>query len=455
MNTIARNGNNLANRIKSEELQTLKILEDTKKLKREELRKVKNARKLEEYKFDKFKEIIKNEQYFRISHIDALNLNYDICIHLSAKGAGKTTEIYRMITKVLEKGEKFMYGRVQKNELDREAEEFNIREESPVYAIKHNQNWFFFDKSEVINYLKNNIEDLGNGEYSSTIPTFKKLRDAGLQFVGKGYSFVASNCLSGGKYEGYNTIFFDEILSYSPINRINKKVLDAWDASLHTIQRNKKSLKVYLFGNLQDTPSHPILDHYGIDVSDEFRYITRGDDEKGCKILFVNSGGLYGNTIGHKGGAAHHASAERQAFLKHNRVIKPTGAILTPSIFENMEHNTSFAVDLGPLNGVVFVELKQLEDGDDSYNCICCRPLTISTQIKGEIYTDNPNIYNKFLNTTQRHTIESVFNMVYRLYKYKQLYFDCFESMELYGMVLNQNQFLLYENQPLNYQLCR
>lgn len=207
---------------------------------------------------------------------------------------------------------------------------------------------------------------------------------------------------------------------------------------------------------MHDVPSHPILNHYGIDISDQFRYITRGEGNQLCRILFVNSGGLYRKTIGHKGGAANHMSAERRVFLKHNRVIKPTGNILTPHIFENMEHVLSFAVNIGGLNNdVVYVELRttgkqgeeEKEEEENTFYCITCGQLKITTLTKGEIYTENPTIYNSFQNTTKKYTIQAIFNNVYRLFKYSLLYFDCYESMELYKSVINFNSNLIYENQ--------
>lgn len=450
---MANSESQLIRKIREEETQTLKILEDTKKLKAEENRRVRLARKLEAYKWEQFKKIIEGQEFFRVAHLDALNLPYTIAIHLSAKNAGKTTEIFRMITKVLERGEKFMYGRVQANELERETEEFINREESPVYPIKHNNRWYFYKKSDIMDYQAKTLEELGNGEVICSIPTLNKLRNAGYNYVGKGFSFTAANCLSGGSYEGYNTVIFDEILSYSPINRINDKVLHNWAAALNTIQRNKPNLRVYLFGNLQEEPSNPILEFYGIDPSDTLRYISR-QTEKGepCKILYVNSMGLYLNTIGNKGGASMHAGAEKMAFLKHNRVIKPTGNILTPHIFENMDHELSFAIMGGMNSDIYHVELRKTGNEKDEYNCISCDKLKISTIVKGEIYTSNPLIYNSFNNTTLRYSIESLFNIVYKLFKYKLLYFDRFESLESFKEVLNYNYGLIYENQPNN--LC-
>lgn len=127
-------------RISEEEKGNQRILSEIIEEQRKENIRINDNKDFERLKFEEFKRIVKGKKYFRMKHIDALNLPYDICIHLSAKGSGKTTEIFRMIDRVLEKGEKFMYGRVQMNELEREVEEFIMRDESNVYPIKYNGN---------------------------------------------------------------------------------------------------------------------------------------------------------------------------------------------------------------------------------------------------------------------------------------------------------------------------
>lgn len=204
--------------------------------------------------------------------------------------------------------------------------------------------------------------------------------------VGRGVPFFKANSLPGGEYEGYTTIFFDEILSYSPINRINEKVMHAWSACMHTIQRNKPEIKVYMMGNMQNVPEHPILSFYGIDIDDKLRIIKRGEQGE-TTILFINSGGLYKNTIGHKGGAAHHAGVEEQIFLKHNRVIKPNTTVLTPQIFRHLDHVFSFAINAGSfLNPLILlVEYREKEIGRNPVGGVRCTRLEVSSVSESEI----------------------------------------------------------------------
>lgn len=214
----------LLKQIKEEQSKTLQVLEDAHRLRRAENDRIQENKVWEEAKFKEFKEIIKGQKYFRQAHIDKLGIKYNICIHLSAKGSGKTTELFRMMTRLVKKGEKFLYGRVYLTELNNELTEFNLDDRCPVYVINYKNIPYFFPKGQVQEWAYDNENP--DSPVPPT-PTFKKLVASGIEPCGRGYTFFGSNSLSGGQYEGYSTIFFDEILSYSPINRISDSVLHA------------------------------------------------------------------------------------------------------------------------------------------------------------------------------------------------------------------------------------
>lgn len=440
---------NLKDLIKEEQSKTLEVLEDARRLQEESLKRNSEVKELEAAKYREFTTIASQHKFFRQAHIDSLKIPYNICIHLSAKGSGKTTEIFRMMAKCLKEGERFLYGRVYPKELNTELAEFITDTRCPVVVVYYKDIPYLFDKVLFSRwYHENYDEETGKGP----MVAYKKLIDAGIEPCGRCYTFFGSNTLSGGNYEGYTTIFFDEILSYSPINRVNESILHAWSASIHTIQRNKPEVKVYMMGNMQNVPEHPILSFYGIDIGDKLRIVKRG--EKGeTVILFINSGGLYKNTIGHKAGAAHHAGVQEQIFLKHNRIIKPSPTVLTPEIYNQMEHVFSFAINAGSLLNptVVHVEFREKEFSKDNIvGVVRCSKLEISSLSQSEIWTDDLSIYNKFHNTSKRATIEGLFNEVYRLYKFRSLYFDSVNSLELFTLVVNTNQHLPYENQRVH-----
>lgn len=436
----------LTKQIKEEQAKTLQVLEDAHRLRVKEDQRTQEAKAEEEAKFREFQEIVRGQRYFRQAHIDALGIPYNICIHLSAKGSGKTTEIYRIMTKVVKAGEKFLYGRVYVSELLNELTEFQTDKRCPVTVVTFKGVPYFFDKRAVEAWAVENMKE--DGVLPS--PTFKRLISDGLEPCGRGYTFFGSNSLTGGMYEGYTTIFFDEILSYSPINRISDTVLHAWSASIHTIQRNKPDIRVYMMGNMQNVPEHPILAFYGIDISDSLRIIRRGERGE-TVILFINSGGLYGNTIGNKGGAAHHAGVEEQLFLKHNRVIKPATTILTPDIFNSLTHCFAFAVDPCRLAAdVMYVEFREAQlEGGEIIGAAKCGKLELSTVMPSEIWTQDMTVFNRFHNTHRRETIEGLFNQVYRLFKFRALYFDTVNSLEQFSELVKMCPELIYENQPL------
>lgn len=272
-----------------------------------------------------------------------------------------------------------------------------------------------------------------NGEVLKTI-RFNDLKIRGYEYVGRGFTFLKSNCLSGGKYEGYNTVIFDEILSYNSANRVSINTMKNWGAALHTIQRNKVGLKVYCFGNLQDLPNHPFLDYYGIKMDDNFRYIERGQDD--CRILYLNSGGLYENTIGNKSGACRHADIEHEMFLKYNKVINPTDKILDEAIYEEMEFKNVIALNVGATP--YFVELRKYEENGEEYWAIRCGELQKSDVFPEFIKSEEPFIYNTFSNVVSSFVRDS-FKFISHLYQMGKILFSDYVTINNFNMVWRHN----------------
>lgn len=127
-------------KVKQRRLETSEKLSELYEKRKEVKERTRRNRNLEGYKFEQFKRNIKGKRYFYIEDVDALNLPYDIFIHLSAKGSGKTTSIFRKMQEIIEKGERFMYGRVYKDELNLEVTEMNDRDDCPVYGVSYLNN---------------------------------------------------------------------------------------------------------------------------------------------------------------------------------------------------------------------------------------------------------------------------------------------------------------------------
>lgn len=195
-------------------------------------------------------------------------------------------------------------------------------------------------------------------------------------------------------------------------------------------------------GNLLDVPEHPILNFYGVSVDDELRIIKRGENGE-CTILFVNSGGLYEATFKNQAGVTKHGDIEHQAFLKNNRVIKTTPNILTTKIFDEFSFDSAFALDYHP--DIFYIELRRLVDQESQSTlyCLRCDILKITTIVQGKIYADDPTIFNTYENTTQKYSIQSMFNNVFRLYRSKSLKFDSASSHDKYRLLLRHHHQLL------------
>lgn len=140
---------NLKELIRTEQTKTIEVLEDAQRLQAEAAKRRQEVKDLEEAKFREFTLLATQHKYFRQAHIDSLKIPYHICIHLSAKGSGKTTEIYRMMEACIKKKEKFIYGRVYLKELRTELIEFLTDKRSPVIPIDYKEVPFLFDAKAV------------------------------------------------------------------------------------------------------------------------------------------------------------------------------------------------------------------------------------------------------------------------------------------------------------------
>lgn len=413
----------LRNRIHALEKLNELGLEKARKLSLKEQRVIAEQRAYEEAKFEHFKRIIKGERYFRIDHLKKLNLNYHIAIHLSAKNVGKTTELYRLITDTLRRGKKFVYGRVTVQELETEIEKFREDELSPVILLKHGTRFFFFDKQQV-NRVLDHDEEL--------VPSYKVLVNLGLEVVGKGMTFMGANTLGSGNYSDYDMIFFDEIVSYTPKQYVNERILYNWGVAISTILRNKSDLTVIMMGNLQNNiTSVPILSYYGIDIGDNLRVIKRsmGNGDP-CTILYVNSGSLYLNSLKNQASVAHHASLDDRLFMEHNKVINSNIRILNSSVVTDMKPVCAIAVEYQ--EDFYCLELRSHED-DEEYYAMCVRPMTITTALKIDIYTHDPLVSNKFTNIIYKKNTRSLYKFMYKLFSGNVLYYDNANSLEMSG----------------------
>lgn len=425
---------NLKDRIREVEQSNIEGLEKAEVLSRREQEEIYAQRQYEALKFEQFKKIIEGQRYFRIQHLKDLGIEYNIAIHLSAKNVGKTTELYRLIRQCLDRGKKFIYGRVNVDELETELEKFGEDEISPVVMVKNQSRYYFFKKSDVNDFLADNLD---------AMVSYTALIKYGAQIVGKGMAFMKSNVLGSGNYADYEMLFFDEIVSYAPRETINHKILFAWSCAISTILRNKKDLTVIMMGNLHNNKTDvPILRYYGIDVQDNLRVIRRsmGDGEP-CTILYVNSGSLYNNALKNQAAVAHHASLDDRLFMEHNKIINSNIKVLNRGIVADMEPLFACAMEFEDEIYALELRCHGAQDGDpdpQSFFALIVHPMTITTTLKCEIYSHDPYVASKFEKITYRKNMRAMFKALYKMFTSKMLYFGDANSMEIGGRCINE-----------------
>lgn len=420
---------NLKDKIQRIEQENILGLEKAETLSIREQQAIYNQRQYENLKFEKFKEIIKGQRYFRIQHLKDLGIKYNIAIHLSAKNVGKTTELYRCITDCLQRGKKFIYGRVTPMELETEVEKFREDKLSPVLLYRHGTRFYFFNKRDVENFMEENPE---------ATPSYSTLLKNGCAVVGKGMTFMGANTLGSGNYEDYEMIFFDEIVSYTPKQYVNERILYNWGVAISTILRNKESLTVIMMGNLQNNiTSVPILQYYGIDISDNLRVIERamGDGEP-CTILYVNSGSLYNNSLKNQAAVAHHASLDDRLFMEHNRIINSNVKVLSHAVVSDMDTVCACGVEYD--DEFYALELRKHEEDDETFFALRVHPLTITTVLKTEIFTHDPIVSNRFSKTIYKKNMRPMYKMLFRLFENGVLYYSSANCMEIGSRCLDE-----------------
>lgn len=426
----------LKDKINELEQTNLEGLERAKQLSLREQEAIYAQRHYESEKFNEFKRIISGQRYFRIKHLQDLNIPYNIAIHLSAKNVGKTTELYRLISECLSRNKKFIYGRVTVGELETEIEKFGEDSLSPVILVKNYYRYYFFKKEDVETF---------NALNPDVLPTYSKLIKMGFEVVGKGMTFMGANTLGSGNYEDYEMIFFDEIVSYTPKQYVNERILYNWGVAISTILRNKSNLTVIMMGNLQNNiTSVPILKYYGIDIGDNLRIIKRsmGGGEP-CTILYVNSGSLYNNALKNQASVAHHASLDDRLFMEHNKIINSNAKVLNSAIVGDMESLFACAVELKDVMYALELRCytpndveKQLDD--TNIFALVVHPLTITTALPCDIYTHDGLVANKFTKTVYKKNLRSFLKTIHNLYIHRQLYFADARSMEIGGLCIDK-----------------
>lgn len=218
----------------------------------------------------KFAERVKDEEYFRVHHIDELGLPYDILIFVSEKNIGKSRQMLWHMSEAYNKGKEFV--------IMRSLQEHVYTGLAMQFSEDHSD--FNLGTNGII-YHKRDLDE-GNSRY-------KKTRRAGV-------AMSLSTCIKwkGGSFDDTEFIWFDEATDEHKditIKEFNKFFISV----ANSIERRKDKFKVIITGNTDFSVSHPLFEFFEIDPEQNLVYTERKAPGAlyPTRILYINSRGLY------------------------------------------------------------------------------------------------------------------------------------------------------------------
>lgn len=227
----------------------------------------------------KFRTIVANEDYFRLSHVDALGLEYDILLFLSKKGIGKSYYMINQINKWTEDGKGI-------------AVVFRLNDEDlPAFAqqIEDYGGDFTMDGKGRL-YSRSQFE-----------PDRDKPNKQVPRYIGRACGMMSGSKMKGGAYKGLRGIIMDEATDRR--RGLKKEHFETFFKSiLNSIERESKNCPFIVFGNTDGYESaHPLFATLGIDPDENLVYLRRKfpGAVNETKILYINSRGLYNKGAEH------------------------------------------------------------------------------------------------------------------------------------------------------------
>lgn len=221
---------------------------------------------------EKFKDV--NDNRFRLDYVYKLNLDWNILILLGKKNIGKTYNIHRLIDECIATDREVFMVRVKAREIES--------------ALRP-----FFDDPR----SKVRIKGRGSGTYDLVVkPTNDKERNKKARKVGSCCSISTLTAYQGASYPKVKYIIWDECITDGVAQKITNSEIRAFERFISSIVRDKKDVKVFIFGNLlSKVEAHkgdPLLGFYGIDASCGCKYIE-AKDKTHASILFLNTKSMF------------------------------------------------------------------------------------------------------------------------------------------------------------------
>lgn len=330
--------------------------------------------------YRKFLKANKGRRYIDIEHIDALKLEYDVLFITSEKNIGKNVGIiYKTFEKYHKQGEKIIFVRSSKIELEETVSQYNATPSNPL---------FFKKKGALFNAFHKESE-----EHCGIFKEFKTI-----------------NRMSAGEFENYGAIIYDECCPWTT-TELNRGHYYGFAAVLSSVTRSKKTgVKVFCIGNIVGT-NLGMLDFYGIRKNDKLRYFQRGTDENPCRILYINVDGVYTGGISNQVGAVQGMSAEFRHQLNNNSAEISSSLILKTDLWDQFEPYQSFIVKQRRTQTLlkIVVEIRRtpinVYESNPIIYYVKCQAWNPAVVVEGSIYTDCPIIASGAKNTVFLHNI--------------------------------------------------
>lgn len=209
----------------------------------------------------KFADRVKDEPYFRLSHINDLGLPYDVLIFVSEKNIGKSRQMLWHMDETYSRGKRFVIMR---------SLDLHLNIGLMAQLAEEHSNFYYYPTKGTI-YCKEDKELAG---YAMSLNTCSKFK--------------------GGSFDDVEWIWFDEATDEHKdinVNSFRKLFISV----VNSIERRKEDFKVIIMGNTDFSVSHPLFEFFEIDPSENLVYRTHKSPgaEKETRVLYINSKGLY------------------------------------------------------------------------------------------------------------------------------------------------------------------
>lgn len=215
---------------------------------------------------------------FRFRHIDNLGVPYDVFFMYGKKGIGKTVQIREYCRNLLAQDPK-----------------------SEIFLIRNTKEELVALEAQLNNSTGDPNRDWPCILVNERLYEKQSNKKKNLRLCGYATYVNASGLIKwkGGEYANVRAIIWDECNNESEAFKLNKNAFLKFINFVSSIVRDKKHVKIYMFGNLlrnsDGTVSNPILRAMGIDQNTELKLISVPtiDGSDTTNIIYWNSLNAY------------------------------------------------------------------------------------------------------------------------------------------------------------------